>query len=145
LDFLEINMSKKTAVVSAINPRFVALDGAVEDTSTGLIWSREDIGTERLNWADAKKVAAKVTLCKLKGWRLPTIKELLTLVDYERGAPAIDTAFFPSCKSDWYWTSTPWASSPGDCAWGVSFYFGGAKYCLHQDCRGLVRAVRARQ
>ena len=116
---------------------------AVEDTSTGLIWSRDDVG-ERHTWEDAKKAAAKVKLLDLSGWRLPTIKELLSLVDYDKHSPAIDKTFFPSCKADWYWTSTPYASSPGDYAWFVGFYYGYS-YCHGQDSGGLVRAVRSRQ
>jgi hypothetical protein len=79
----------------------------------------------------------------MKSWRLPTIRELLTLVDYERRDPAINTEFF-ACESGWYWTSTPWAGSPADCAWGVYFYYGGANYGRH-DSYGFVRAVRASQ
>jgi hypothetical protein len=134
----------KTKTRRHISPaRFIKLEGAIEDTSTGLLWASEDLGTDRLNWANAKKAAATLDLCGLKGWRLPTIRELLTLADYERSSPAIDP-IFSSCKSDWYWTSTPLASSPGDYAWYVFFSYGNA-YCSLQGYLGLVRAVRARQ
>ena len=64
-------------------------------------------------------------------------------MDYERSEPSINTIEFPSCKSDWYWSATPYASSPGDNAWYVYFY-GGVASCTHQSDLGLVRAVRAR-
>ena len=116
----------KTKTRRHISPaRFIKLEGAIEDTSTGLLWASEDLGTDRLNWANAKKAAATLDLCGLKG------------------SPAIDP-IFSSCKSDWYWTSTPLASSPGDYAWYVFFSYGNA-YCSLQGYLGLVRAVRARQ
>jgi hypothetical protein len=127
----------------AFPQRFVSADGMVEDMTTGLIWSAADVG-ERHIWADAKTAAAQLDLGSFRDWRLPTIKELLTLADYDQHSPAIDKTFFPTCKADWYWTSTPYASSPGDCAWCVSFSYGNS-YCNLQYFGGLVRAVRSRQ
>jgi hypothetical protein len=77
-------------------------------------------------------------------WRLPTRVELLTLVDDTKWNPAIDTSKFPDCQSDWYWTSTPAAFSPADCAWIVGFGFGGANW-FSRDGRAFVRAVRPSQ
>jgi hypothetical protein len=75
---------------------------------------------------------------------MPTRAELLSLVDDTKHSPAIDSEFFPACKSDWYWTSTPWAASPVDCAWYVYFNDGGAG-CDSHDFSGFVRAVRVGQ
>jgi hypothetical protein len=81
------------------------------------------------------------------GWRLPTAEELLSLVDRSRHSPAIDTDVFPDTQSDWYWTSTITAWSPG-CAWIVSFGLGLA-YDYHRDdsyaCARAVRSVPAGQ
>jgi hypothetical protein len=112
----------------------------VVDHSTGLMWAREDTGAN-LTWKDAHKVCADLRLGGFSDWRLPTVRELLTLVDYERHSPAIDKDAFPTCKTSWYWTATPLASSPGDYAWFVDFDFGDA-LCGRQDGEGLVRAVR---
>jgi hypothetical protein len=115
--------------------------GIVKDRSTGLMWDREDIGSG-LNWKDAHKACADLRLGGFADWRLPTLRELLTLVDYERHSPAIDKDAFPTCKStSWYWTSTPLASSPDGYAWAVSFDNGHvARY--RQNNETLVRAVR---
>jgi hypothetical protein len=54
-------------------------------------------------------------------WRLPTIEELLTLVDYTKYSPA---SFDEAVKSDdWYWSSTTHAYD-SDYAWVVGFYGG---------------------
>src|SRR5579862_2012720 len=105
-------------------PRFVIEGDTVRDTTTGLTWSRGNIGGKPLNWADAKKACESLTLGSHDDWRLPTVRELLTLVDYERSQPAIDPVF--QCESSWYWTSTPAASSPSGYAWVVDFGLGNS-------------------
>ena len=114
--------------------------GTVIDRATGLMWSKATIAKGK-TWAEAKAAAEAVRLGGYTDWRLPTRAELLTLVDDTRSNPAIDTSRF-DCESDWYWTSTPLASSPSGCAWYVSFNLGGA-YCNRQDGDGRVRAVRS--
>ena len=117
-----------------------APSGTVIDQSTGLMWSKATTAKGK-TWAEAKAAAEAVRLGGYTDWRLPTRAELLTLVDDTRSNPAIDTTMF-DCESDWYWTSTPLASSPSDCAWGVLFNLGNAYY-LHQGSGGRVRAVRS--
>jgi hypothetical protein len=114
--------------------------GTVVDPATGLMWTRETIATDK-TWSEAKAAAAAVTLGGFTDWRLPTRKELLTLVDDTRYNPAINTDLF-QCDSNRYWSSTVDAESPSDCAWCVLFYHG---YCLlnGQGNRGRVRAVRS--
>jgi hypothetical protein len=111
----------------------------VRDRHTGLIWTRDHVSSKWLNWKDAREACANCAFGGFDDWRLPTIRELLTLGDYERYNPAIDPIF--TCESSWYWTSTPFASSPGVYAWVVSFD-GGLAYWLGHDADGFVRAVR---
>lgn len=141
--------------MSAANaPRFVRIgadckptDGdwvAVLDNQTKLIWTRDDVAGGRMSWKKAAAAATDVRLCGWDDWRLPTRAELLSLVDDTRYAPATDTEFFPDCKSEWYWSSTPYAASPGGCAWIVHFDDGNS-YWNYQSGVYLVRAVRASQ
>lgn len=116
---------------------------AVKDLTTGLIWSRHTIGTERHEWSDAKQIAADVRLCGWSDWRLPTRKELLSIVDDTRVSPAINKDFF-ECKSDWYWTSTEAARSSGY-AWIVLFGYGNSGWNFRGNYGGFVRAVRVGQ
>jgi hypothetical protein len=115
---------------------------AVLDKTTGLMWSVADKKVP--NWKKAAAAAKKITAAGFDDWRLPTVEELFLIADRTRTSPAIDTAFFPKCKSDWYWTSTPYASSPGVCAWSV-FFGSGYAYWLVHGSYGFVRAVRAGQ
>lgn len=115
---------------------------AVLDNTTNLVWTVKE--TTRLNWKKAAAAVQKLDTAGFTDWRLPTVEELFMLADRTKYSPAIDTAYFPDCKSDWYWTSTPAASSPGGCAWFVYFYGGVSLWGLH-GCDFQVRAVRASQ
>ena len=118
-------------------------EGCVLDRSTGLTWSKDNVPGGRMNWVKAKEACAALRLGGFSDWRLPTVQELLTLVDYERHDPAIDTEHF-ACESAWYWTATPAHSSPGAFAWFVYFYHGGSRWG-NQGLDAHVRAVRASQ
>jgi Protein of unknown function (DUF1566) len=115
---------------------------AVLDNTTQLIWTVKE--TARMTWKKAGAAVKKLDTAGFADWRLPTVEELFMLADRTKHSPAIDTAFFPECKSDWYWTSTPAAYSPGDYAWVVDFSYGYADWD-YQDSDYYVRAVRASQ
>jgi hypothetical protein len=127
----------------AAPPRFDVDSDVIVDSRTGLMWSRDDVPGGTINWAKAKEACTKLSLGGYSDWRLPTVRELLTIVDYNRHDPAIDTDVF-KCQSACYWSSTPLKSSPGDCAWYVHFN-GGISGWLNQTGDFQVRAVRASQ
>lgn len=129
--------------VPATASRFETRGGVVIDHRTGLMWDQKTMPGGRMPWAKAKEACSLYDLGGHNDWRLPTIRELLSLVDYERHEPAIDTSAF-QCESAWYWSSTPYNPSPGDCAWFV-FFGDGSAYCNNQDDYGFVRACRAGQ
>lgn len=97
----------------------------VRDNVTGLIWSTERniLGQ---TWATASAAAASYSRCGYSnGWRLPTRRELLSIVDYGRGSPNIDVDYFPAITSNYYWTSDVLASDPSF-VWLVTFNSGGS-------------------
>jgi hypothetical protein len=110
--------------------RYAASGGTVVDTATHLTWqqvvatSGGDDGAGRSTWANAKSYCAGLG----GGYRLPTVKELLTIIDFSRSNPAIDTSAgaFPNTPSDLFWTATPLAGSPPTSAWFISFIDGYA-------------------
>ncbi len=75
-------------------------------------------------------------------WRLPTLKELATLVDYAQNNPIIDATFFPNTRAFYYWSATTRAHDTEN-AWCVYFNNGfdssGPKSA---NSRAHVRAVR---
>ncbi len=65
----------------------------------------------------------KQGLCGATDWRLPSRKELHSIVHHGQSNPAIDLSFFPNTVSGGYWTATPAAAFPFN-AWYVDFAAG---------------------
>jgi hypothetical protein len=108
---------------SAPAGRYTSTGGTVFDTKTKLTWQQTaPAGT--YTWANAKTYCQAVgASLGGTGWRLPTVKELVTVVDYSQtGSPKIDAAFLGTTAS-YYWSSSPVAGSPS-AAWGVLFNGG---------------------
>ena len=131
-------------------PSYVNIDnGTVTDTSTGLMW-QQDTPDYTMTWEDALSYCANSNFAYYTDWRLPTKKELLSLVDYSRYNPAINIAFFPGTVASFYWSSTTSAYATG-AAWVERFYegydFGSYKGNSEYYVRGenYVRAVRGGQ
>jgi len=70
-------------------------DGTVSDAATGLMWARDDSGSG-LNWAEALAYCDHLNLAGYSDWRLPTIRELNSIVDYSKcqDCAAIDETVF---------------------------------------------------
>ena len=77
-------------------------------------------------------------------WRLPTLPELLSIVDHDRASgPAIDSDYFPNTQGNYYWTATVYAPDPAG-AW-VVFFNNGGTYADYQTSSFHVRLVRSGQ
>ena len=109
------------------------------DPKTGLMWPAQDVSTSSMNFEEAKRACSNFRCAGFDDWRLPTRAELETLLDLSRHNPAADPEL--ALKSEYYWSSTPVASSPGGYAWGVSFSLGHV-YWANQYSTAFVRAVR---
>lgn len=102
----------------------VGADGIVADAATGLSWQRA-IDDVFLTWGDAGTACAGLRLGGHADWRLPTAKELQTLIDDTRADPAIDPDAFPDAPADSFWAATPLGGPDGaGYAWFVSFATG---------------------
>ena len=101
--------------------RFQIIGGTVRDVTTGLTWQRE-VPPGRYSHAEALAYAASLKLGG-GGWRLPTVQELVSLVDYTRRTLSIDVKAFPDTPSEWFWSATPLAGGSSS-AWLVYFYNG---------------------
>jgi hypothetical protein len=60
-------------------------------------------------------------------WRLPTHKELYTLVEKACRNPAINTVWFPATRANFHWSASP-LSDDDSFAWGVDFSDGRGVY-----------------
>ena len=99
-------------------------DAAVRDDETRLVWEKT-LETTEVSWTDARATCADKNVGGRKGWRLPSIFELASLVD-----PSIRTGTtlplghpFINVQMDAYWSATTIAGNPNS-AWIVFFDTG---------------------
>lgn len=80
----------------------------VQDNVTGLIWEVKTAANkdDTYTWDNAQNFAENLTLGGFSDWRLPTIKELGTIINRGRVDPAINTSYFPNTASNHYWSSS---------------------------------------
>ena len=117
----------------ASDNRFVVLTNwfsqAVLDKETGLVWEKAT-ASERRAWGagpdNARLACATRDVGGRKGWRLPSLAELSSLIDSTKNPPlplghpfTVDLSGTPA-----YWTATTSATNPAN-AWFVSFASGG--------------------
>ena len=107
----------------------------IATVKVGKLEWQADVPDQKFTWQEAKAYAASLG----DGWRLPTIEELLTLVDYSKCAPACSV--FPDCPSEWFWSSSAYAGNTTN-AWLVYFNIG---YTYDSDVGNVnrVRCVRS--
>ncbi len=98
-------------------------DSTITDNATGLMWQQADDGTAR-DWEESLEYAENFELAGHDDWRLPSIKELQSIVDYTRSpattsSPAIDPLF--SCTE-----IEDAEGNPGQypCYWSATTFLG---------------------
>lgn len=106
----------------------------VLDRRTGLTWQRS-VAQAQYNQADGKTLCTGLS----GGWRLPSFKELLTLVDPTRANPSIDPVFANTPAAQ-FWTDTADAQAANR-AWMISFA-DGRTVGVYRDGLRRVRCVR---
>lgn len=178
LGLLQHHPKDETAYVRAVRgpqislpkPRFIDnQDGTIHDAYTGLVWERKcncpgdlrdgglraawtfDGKNETIwDWLAAVNSVDGTGLAGHDDWRIPNVKELASLVDFERsGAKLAETFTQSSCRDlseaectvkvgAVYWTSTTFADFPAH-AYGVDF----STATIDDHLKTTLRAVRA--
>ncbi len=146
------------ADIPATTPTDQFTDGEQEVTveTNGLMWKKcieglsgdkcENGAPKLFTWQQALQQPGKVNedgAATYKDWRLPTLNELLSLVERQCQDPAINPNHFPNTPSAAIWSQTPYADVP-DSAWVVNFYYG-LPFFEHRTNRLPVRLVRNSQ
>jgi hypothetical protein len=127
-------------------------DGTITDKATGLMWTKAD-SDKKMNWLQALDFAENLELAGHSDWRLPSAKELQSIVDYTRcpditNSAAIDPVFQVTPitneggKKDYpyYWTSTSHVSLSRGSA-GVYIAFGRALGFMQNPRTGVAQLM----
>lgn len=84
----------------------------VKDSITGLYWE------SWFDWSDYKYSEAVaycswLTLGWFNNWRIPNIKELTSIIDFDKNEPLVDTTFFQFENDTYFMSSTflPWSTT----------------------------------
>jgi hypothetical protein len=95
---------------------------AVRDNNTGLVWEKSPstiplvTGTVPVTttWIDARTQCLEKNVGGTRGWRLPSVVELATLIDPLLGKPFLPVNVFTGVQSATYWSATTNAAvNPG--------------------------------
>jgi len=97
-------------------------NGIVTDNATKLQW-QDNTSSQKKNWLSAKEYCATLNL-NGGNWRLPTVYELKSIVDYSQNNPPINKTAFKYLKAVPYWSSTAFAGD-STLAWSVNFFKDG--------------------
>ena len=104
-------------------------DKAVLDKETGLVWSRDaNLPGGPTGWLEAMDYCRQnVNIAGRRGWRLPTVEELATLLDTAQTDPALPSGHpFVNVQSSYYWSSTTYDDARD--AWHVGVGNGAVSY-----------------
>lgn len=134
-------MSRILLILLTLSAFAMAEITMIRDTSTGLMWEdTPHVRETKITQPSAKEYCSELRLGGFEDWRLPTIHELLTIVDYRRISPAILKAFSYVEDESFYWTKTHVADED-DAFWGVNFKRGASSKASEYYDR-YVRCVR---
>jgi hypothetical protein len=118
------------AVAAPPAPQFEVTGEGVLDRVTGLLWEPKFGPAAGFGEASAR--------CEALGMRLPSIRELQSIVDENQHAPALDPAVFPDAGPERAWSQT----LRGGDRWYVDFADGKTYADVFEDDSLASRCVR---
>jgi len=134
LDQIPPTWSQKLPCDEGNCPRFEeVMNGyAVLDKETGLVWAKNASVGELQDWYSAQNQCYNIGIGGRKGWRLPTVDELASLLDPQQtGFPCLPSGHpFINVMNGQCWSATP-NSYNTDYACYVDMGDGGYVNCGH--------------
>lgn len=121
------NANNRTRYIS----KTIEGDDVVIDNATGLMWAADgnEAGCSNGNtllWASALGYANDLVFAGYSDWRLPNVRELMSIYRYETTAPPF-LIVFPNTAMLYYWASTTYKHITSS-VWVVNFLNGESRY-----------------
>lgn len=88
-------------------PQSFSIDGTVPgepvvvDNNTGNMWLQKIPPVASLNFEEVKAYCQNLVYGSYDDWELPLTKDFMTIADYGKYSPAIDTGYFPDYGAFW--------------------------------------------
>lgn len=108
----------------------------IKDNETGLIWRNEFINLKSFD--DANSYAKEISKETKQSWRVPSLKESISLIDYTKYNPA---SKFPYQANFKFLVSSSYIGDDNK-VWYVNFLDGGIGCCCIQDIGNFEYVVR---
>ncbi len=103
-------------------------NGTITDTITGLMWQQADGG--EMTYEKGIIYADTLTLGAFTDWRLPTPRELFSILNHQKNNPALDAAFTVSAAE--YWWSNSKQANDATKAWVTNAGGGVGNHALSE-------------
>lgn len=108
-DFTPLDANGQTIPVSA-EGKPQTPPACVRDNVTGLVWQEVKLRYVKhyVSFPVVESAQNEINYsryCGLSDWRLPSTRELLSIMDYGEVDPMFDLSFFPGSTSDRFWTA----------------------------------------
>ena len=133
-------------------------DGTATHRKTGLTWMRCSVGqvwdekqntcvddgitdNDEYDWNSAMALAADFEFASKKGWRLPNVKELASIVELKCFRPSINLDVFPGSYINGVWLAMPDEKQKYS-GWLVYLGYGNSRVDL-KKVHGWLRLVRS--
>ena len=95
----------------------------VFDKTTSLLWADNEASQSlSITYREAQEYCSNLVIGSHHNFRLPTLFELMSLIDYRRYKPAILRGF-ENTDNEVYWSTTPFVDDE-DKNWAVNFKSG---------------------
>jgi len=132
---------RKFFILSLFTSAIMAQNHTVQIIGSNLMWEHSIHSKDiKVDYQEALNYCKNIKTGTFQDWRLPKLKELLTLVDYTKAQPASKKEITLLNKKYMYWSSTPYIDS-SNTFWGVNYKDGSTKKTPSNYDR-YVRCVR---
>lgn len=141
---------KDSKVATTPTSDFIINDnGTAVHKKTGLMWKRCIEGTKgsscsgepkKLFWEDMEKQYKSVSFAGLRGWRVPSVDEMKSIIEKKCKGPALNLDVFPDASTFPNWTSSEIEGSGGK-AWQM-YVTSGVAIKANKAVGSALRLVR---